>query len=93
MVAGTQQRLSDRDSPWLREPLCGNRGGRTEISEAVMTGAVVVVAVVVFVAGLLVGVVAAGAVVLRREDRAHALGGRASGRLGVYARRLHGLDR
>jgi uncharacterized membrane protein len=58
-----------------------------------MTGAVVVVAVVVFLAGLLVGVVAAGAVLLRRDDRTHALAARASGRLGVYARRLHGLDR
>ena len=58
-----------------------------------MTGAVVVVAVVVFLVGLLVGVVAAGAVLLRRDDRTHALTGWASGRLGGYARRLHGLDR
>jgi hypothetical protein len=54
-----------------------------------MTGAVVIVAVVVFLAGLLVGVVAAGAVILRRGDRT----GWASSRLGVYARRLNGLDR
>ena len=46
-----------------------------------MTG-VVVMAVVVFLAGLLVGVIAAGTVLLRREDRT---GGR--------ARRLHGLGR
>jgi len=58
-----------------------------------MTGAVVVVAVVVFLAGLLVGVVAAGTVILRREDRARALTNSASTRLGTYARRLHGLDR
>jgi hypothetical protein len=57
-----------------------------------MTG-VVVMAVVVFLAGLLVGAVAAGTVMLRREDRAHALGGRASSRLSMYARRLHGLGR
>jgi MFS superfamily sulfate permease-like transporter len=49
-----------------------------------MTGVVVMV-VVVFLAGLLVGVIAAMAVLLRREDRAHALDGR--------ARRLHGLGR
>jgi len=58
-----------------------------------MTGAVVVVAVVVFLAGLLVGVVAAGTVILRREDRARALTNSASTRLGTYTRRLHGLDR
>jgi len=58
-----------------------------------MTGAVVVVAVAVFLAGLLVGVVAAGTVILRREDRARALTNSASTRLGTYARRLHGLDR
>jgi hypothetical protein len=58
-----------------------------------MTGAVVVVAVVVFLGGLLVGVVAAGAVLLRREDRMPAVGGRALSRLGVYARRPHGLGR
>jgi hypothetical protein len=58
-----------------------------------MTGAVVVVAVVVFLAGLLVGVVAAGAVILRREDRTRVLSGSASTRLGMYARRLNGLGR
>lgn len=58
-----------------------------------MTGAVVVVAVVVFLAGLLVGVLAAGAVLLRRADRMPAAGGRALSRLGVYARRPHGLGR
>ena len=54
-----------------------------------MTGAVVVVAVVVFLAGLLVGVLAAGTVILRRGDRT----GWASSRLGGYARRLNGLGR
>ena len=54
-----------------------------------MTGALVAVAVVVFLAGLLVGVVAAGTVMLRREGRTHALRGRASSRLG----RPHGLGR
>jgi hypothetical protein len=49
-----------------------------------MTGVVVMV-VVVFLAGLLVGVIAAGTVLLRREDRTHTLDGR--------ARRLHGLGR
>jgi|HubBroStandDraft_4_1064222.scaffolds.fasta_scaffold1214696_1 hypothetical protein len=58
-----------------------------------MTGAVVVVAVVVFLAGLLVGVVAAGTVMLRREDRTHTLRGKASSRLVMYARRPHGLGR
>ena len=55
-----------------------------------MTGAVVAVAVVVFLAGLLVGVIAAGSVLLRREDRTH---GRTSTRLATYARRPHGLGR
>jgi hypothetical protein len=58
-----------------------------------MTGVVVVVAVVVFLAGLLVGIIAAGTVLLRREDRTHALGGRAFGRLSMYARRLPGPGR
>jgi hypothetical protein len=58
-----------------------------------MTGAVVVVAVVVFLAGLLVGVVAAGSVMLRREDRTYALRGKASSRLAMYARRPHRLGR
>ena len=53
-------------------------------------GVVVVMAVVVFLAGLLVGVIVAGTVLLRREGRT---GGRASSRLGMYARRLHGLGR
>jgi len=55
-----------------------------------MTGVIVVMTVVVFLAGLLVGVIAAGTVLLRREDRTD---GRAPGRLGMYARRLHGLGR
>jgi hypothetical protein len=50
-----------------------------------MTGVVVVMAVVIFLFGLLVGVIAAGAVLLRREDRTHTLDDR--------ARRLHGLGR
>ena len=58
-----------------------------------MTDAVVVVAVAVFLAGLLVGVVVAGTVLLRREDRTRVLTNSASTRLGMYARRLHGLDR
>jgi hypothetical protein len=58
-----------------------------------MTSAVVVVAVVVFLAGLLVGVIAAWSVLLRRDDRAHAPGGTALTRLGMYARRPHGLGR
>jgi hypothetical protein len=91
-VARPQRRLNDRDSPWLREPLCGNKDGRAETPEAVMTGAVVVVAVVVFLAGLLVGVVAAGSVLLR-NDRTHAPGGRAFTRLGLSARRPSGLGR
>jgi uncharacterized membrane protein len=62
-------------------------------AEAVMTGAVVVVAVVVFLAGLLAGAVAAGTVILRREDRTRALTHSASTRLGMYTRRPHGLDR
>jgi hypothetical protein len=58
-----------------------------------MTGVVVVMAVVLFLAGLLVGMVAAASVMIRREDRAHALEGRASSRLSMYARRLHELGR
>jgi hypothetical protein len=58
-----------------------------------MAGAVVVMAVVVFLVGLLVGVIAAGIVILRREHRTHVLSGRGSTRLGMYARRIHGLGR
>jgi CHASE1-domain containing sensor protein len=58
-----------------------------------MTGAVVVVAVVVFLAGLLVGVVAAGAAMLRREDRRYTLAVDAPDQLSRVARRLVGVSR
>jgi hypothetical protein len=56
-----------------------------------MAGVVIVMAIAVFVAGVLIGVIAALAMGLHREGRMYALTGEASSRLGTYARRLNGL--
>lgn len=58
-----------------------------------MAGVVFVMAIAVFVAGVLTGVMAALAVAVRRRDAMYPLAGVASGRLGTYARRLNGLGR
>jgi len=56
-----------------------------------MAGAVVVMGVVVFLAGMLVGVIAALAMGIGRADHRYPLTGEASGRLGTITRRLNGL--
>jgi hypothetical protein len=56
-----------------------------------MAGVIVAMAIVVFVAGVLTGVMAALAVAARRGDAMYPLAGIASSRLGTYARRLNGL--
>jgi hypothetical protein len=53
----------------------------------------VVVAVAVFLGGIVVGVIAVVAVAVRREDRCYTLAGEAPGRLARSTRRLTGLAR
>jgi hypothetical protein len=55
-----------------------------------MTGVIVVMAVALFLAGVTIGVLAAVAVTVRREDRSyHSLTGKAPSRLAKYVRRLN----
>jgi hypothetical protein len=58
-----------------------------------MTGVIVIMAVVLFLAGVAIGVFAAVAVAVRREERSYPLTGEAPGRLTKYARYLNGLVR
>lgn len=60
-----------------------------------MTGVIVVMAVVLFLAGVAIGVFAAVAVAVRREDRRYPypLTGASATRLAKYARYLNGLSR
>ena len=59
-----------------------------------MTGVIVIVAVSLFLAGVTIGVCAAVAVAVRREDRSHQpLTGEAPSRLVRYVRYLNGLVR
>jgi hypothetical protein len=58
-----------------------------------MTGVIVIMAVVLFLAGVAIGVFAAVAVAVRREDRRYPLTGAAPTRLAKYARYLNGLGR
>lgn len=58
-----------------------------------MTGVIVIMAVVLFLAGVAIGVFAAVAVAVRREDRSYPLTGEASSRLAKYVRYLNGLVR
>lgn len=59
-----------------------------------MTGVIVVVAVSLFLAGVAIGIFAAVAVAVRRDDRSyHPLTGEAPGRLTKYARYLNALVR
>ena len=64
----------------------------TEVLEAIMAG-VVVVAVTVFIAGLVVGVIAVIAIAVRREDRRYTLAVDAPDRLSRTTRRLTGVGR
>jgi hypothetical protein len=71
----------------LRKELRG-----TEVREAIMAG-VVVVAIAVFVAGLVMGVIAVIAIAVRREDRRSTLAFDAPDRLSRTSRRLTGVGR
>jgi len=62
------------------------------VLEAIMAG-VVVVAVSVFIAGLVVGVIAVIAIAVRREDRRYTLAVDAPDRLSRTTRRLTGVGR
>jgi hypothetical protein len=63
-----------------------------EVLEAIMAG-VVVVAVSVFIAGLVVGVIAVIAIAVRREDRRYTLAVDAPDRLSRTTRRRTGVGR
>ena len=58
-----------------------------------MAGVVVVVAVAVFIAGMVMGVTAVVAIAVRREDRRYTLAGDAPDRLSRTTRRLTGVGR
>jgi hypothetical protein len=62
--------------------------------EAVMTGVIVIMAVALFLLGVTLGVLAAVAVLVRREDRSYGrLTGIAPSHLAKYVRYLNGLGR
>jgi hypothetical protein len=65
---------------------------RTEVLEAIMAG-VVVVAVAVFIAGVVMGVITVVAIAVRREDRRYTLAVDAPDRLSRTTRRLTGVGR
>src|ERR1700722_5315361 len=71
----------------LRKELRG-----TEVREAIMAS-VVVIAVAVFIAGLVMGVIAVIAIAVRREDRRYTLAGDAPDRMSRTTRRLTGVGR
>ena len=58
-----------------------------------MTGVIVIMAVALFLAGVAIGVFAAVAVAVRREDRSYPTTGEVPGRLTKYGRYLNGLVR
>ena len=58
-----------------------------------MTAVIVIMAVALFLAGVAIGVFAAVAVAVRREDRGYPRTGEAPTRLAKYARYLNGLVR
>jgi hypothetical protein len=64
----------------------------TEVLEAIMAS-VVVVAVAVFIAGVVMGVIAVVAIAVRREDRRYTLAVDAPDRLSRSTRRLTGVGR
>lgn len=65
----------------------------TEVLEAIMAGVVVASAVSVFLGGLVIGVIVAIAIAVRREDRCYSLVGDAPDRLSGNTRRLTGVGR
>jgi hypothetical protein len=58
-----------------------------------MAGVAIVMAIAVFVAGVLIGAIGAVAVGVGCGDSRYPLTGEASGRLATFARRLNGLGR
>ena len=58
-----------------------------------MAGAVITIAIAVFLGGIMVGVIAVIALAVHREDRRHTLAGDAPDRLSRSTRRLNGLGR
>src|SRR5260370_4884830 len=73
-----------------RDPRTELRG--TEVREAVMAS-VVVVAIAVFIAGLVMGVVAVVAIAVHREERRYTLAGDAPDLMSKTTRRLTGVGR
>lgn len=65
----------------------------TEVLEAIMAGVVIVSAVSVFLAGLVLGVIAVIAIAVRREDRRYTLAVEAPDRLSRGTRLLTGVRR
>ena len=82
-LAGPTRRRRD-----LRKELRG-----TEVPEAIMAGFLVTLAIAVFLGGLMIGVLAAVAVAIRREERRHTLALEAPDRLSRNARWLTGVTR
>jgi hypothetical protein len=64
----------------------------TEVLEAIMAS-VVVVAVTLFIAGVVIGVIAVVAIAVRREDRRYTLAVDAPDRMSRTTRRLTGVGR
>lgn len=58
-----------------------------------MAGAVVILAIAVFLGGIMIGIVAVMAIAIRREDRRHTLVGEAPDRMSRNTRRLTGMSR
>ncbi len=58
-----------------------------------MTGVILILAVTLFLAGVAIGIFAAVAVAVRREERSYPLTGATPNRLAKYARYLNGLGR
>jgi hypothetical protein len=63
------------------------------VLEAIMAGGVVVIAIAIFLGGMVMGVIAVVAIGVRREDRRYTLAVEAPGRLSRNARRLTGVRR
>jgi hypothetical protein len=63
------------------------------VLEASMASVVVVVAVALFLGGIVIGIFAVIAVAVRREDRRYTLAGEAPDRLSRNTRRLTGVGR
>lgn len=65
----------------------------TEVLEAIMAGAVILMTVAVFLAGVVMGVIVVVAIAVRREDRRNTLPREAPDRLSRNTRRLTGVGR